>query len=79
MNRRSENALKRAATGLSVPPTETPLEFDIGDLLFLILPQNFPTPLPPRAKRIDLVASDAALYVNSFGIQRRYGWSEILE
>ena len=79
MNRGDEKALRRAATGLNVPAAETLLEFDIGNFLFLILPQDFPTPLPPKAKRIDLVASDAALYVHSFGIHRRYGWSEILE
>jgi len=79
VNRGDEKALRRAATRLSVPSTETLLEFDIGDFLFLILPQDFPTPLPPKAKRIDLVASDAALYIHSFGIYRRYGWSEILE
>ena len=79
MNRGDEKALKRAATGLRIPPSETLLEFDIGNFLFLILPQDFPTPLPPKAKRIDLVASDAALYIHSFGIYRRYGWSEILE
>jgi hypothetical protein len=79
VNRGDEKALRRAAAKLNIPSNETLLEFDIGDFLFLILPKDFPAPLPLKAKRIDLVASDRALYVHCFGIHRRYGWSEILE
>ena len=79
MNRGDEKALRRAAARLNISSDETLLEFDIGNFLFLILPEDFPTPLPSKAKRIDLVASNHALYVHSFGIHRRYGWKEILE
>jgi hypothetical protein len=79
LKRGDAKALRRAAARLNVSSDETLLEFDIGNFLFLILPEDFPTPLPPKAKRIDLVASDTALYIHSFGIHRRYGWSEILE
>jgi hypothetical protein len=79
LKRGDEKALRRAATLLNISSNETLLEFDLGNFLFLILPRNFPSPLPPKAKRIDLVASDQALYVHSAGVYRRYGWDEILE
>ena len=79
MNRGDERALRRAAAKLNISSNETLLEFDIGSFLFLILPEDFPHPLPYKAKRIDLVASDQALYIHSFGIHRRYGWKQILE
>ncbi len=79
MNWLERNAFRRAATRLQVSPTETILEFDIGDPLYLILPLDFPTPLPPRARRIDLIATNAALYIHSYGLQRRYEWSDVLE
>jgi hypothetical protein len=61
-----------------MPAGEQPLEFDIGDTVMALLPKPF-SPLGYEKRRIDLVASDRALYVHADGIVARYGWEDLLE
>ena len=45
----------------------------------VILPRAFPYPLSQSVKRIDLVASDHAIYIHAAGGVLRLAWDEILE
>ena len=79
MKRGDRRALDRAARKLPIAPGEELLEFDIGSRHLNILPRAFPYPLSNAVKRIDLVASDQALYIHAGGHVLRLGWDEILE
>jgi hypothetical protein len=78
-SRFERNAFVRAELFLDLPPDEKVLEFDIGSLTFVILPDPFPQPIPSSAHHIDLVVSETALYAHAGGSVARYPWRDVLE
>jgi hypothetical protein len=77
LNLFERRALRRAATRLPLVEDELPLEFDIGQSAYSRLPGFTETDFS-RWKRIDLVATDRALYAHCGGRIVRYAYADIL-
>src|SRR4051794_10738294 len=78
--RLDRKARERAVERLALSPGESVLEYEVAPNIFTVLPKPFPFPIPASVKRLDLVATDRALYVHASRTAHvaRWPWSHWL-